>query len=226
MAPVLSFLISSGSKNKESRCVRLSEATASHSHKMWSEVSSSVPHFLKVGLLLSHITYKCLLKVLCSVSRPITTLDCVLLKDNNRALVARLGPEIFSQACLHVLQEPRHNTKCWFSIQCFFFLPLFCLETSKKGSGPANLRTEPSLASWLAISFPRIPVRPGTQYNPTVCQVDISFIAFWHCRTNGDVVLAAWSAFRDTWLSEQTPTYFSGLSWVSISWTQANIAIP
>jgi hypothetical protein len=30
----------------------------------------------------------CLLKVLCPVRRPITTRDCVLLKDNNRALVA------------------------------------------------------------------------------------------------------------------------------------------
>ena len=31
----------------------------------------------------------------------------VLLKDNNRALVARLGPEINSRACLCVLQGPR-----------------------------------------------------------------------------------------------------------------------
>jgi hypothetical protein len=29
------------------------------------------------------------------------------LKDNNRALVARLGPEINSQACLCVLQGPQ-----------------------------------------------------------------------------------------------------------------------
>jgi hypothetical protein len=45
-----------------------------------------------VGLSLSN-TYKCLLKVLSPVSRPITTLDCVPLKDNNRAHLARLGPE-------------------------------------------------------------------------------------------------------------------------------------
>ena len=36
-------------------CVCLSEAKTSHSHKMWTEVSSSVPHFLQVGLLLSPI---------------------------------------------------------------------------------------------------------------------------------------------------------------------------
>ena len=110
MAPILSFLIYSGSKKKEPKCVCLSEAKASHSHKMWTEVSSSAPHFLQVGLLLSPIIYRCLLKVLYPVSRPITTLDCVLLKDNNRAVVARSGPEINSPACLCVLQGPRHNS--------------------------------------------------------------------------------------------------------------------
>jgi hypothetical protein len=48
MAPVLSFLISSGSKKKEPRCVYLSEAKASHSHKIWTDVSSSVPHYSKI----------------------------------------------------------------------------------------------------------------------------------------------------------------------------------
>jgi len=35
-------LMSSGSKKKEPRYVLLSEAKASHSHKMWAEVSSSL----------------------------------------------------------------------------------------------------------------------------------------------------------------------------------------
>jgi hypothetical protein len=140
VAPILSFLISSGSKKKEPRCVCLSEAKASHSHKMWTEVSFSVPHFLQVGLLLSPIIYKCLLKVLCPVMRPITTLDCAILKDNNRALVARSGPEINSRDRLCVLQGPGHNTstRCWFSIQHFIFLLMFCLETPKKVSVPTN----------------------------------------------------------------------------------------
>ena len=223
MAPILSFLISSGSKIKEPRYVCLSEAKASHSHKTWSEVSSSVPHFLQMGLLLSPIIYKCLLKVLCQVSRPITTLDCVLLKDNNLALVARLGPEINSPVCLCVLQGPCHNTRCCFSIQCFIFLFIFCLETPKKCSGPTKRWKEPSLARLLTISFPLTPAYPGTQYSPTAHQVEISFNAFWHCHTR-DVVLAAWSAFKAAWLSEQILTYFSGQSWVSISWTQANVA--
>ena len=128
MAPILSFLISSGSKKKGAH-ICMSEAKTSQSHKMWTEVSSSVPHFLQMGLLLSPITYKCLLKVLCPLSRPITILDCVLLKDNNQAVVARSGPEISSRACLCELQGPRHNTRCWFSIQRFIFPLIFCPET-------------------------------------------------------------------------------------------------
>jgi len=68
--------------------------------KCGTEVSSSVPHFLQVGSLLSHIVYRCLLKVLCPVTRPITTLDCVLLKDNDGVFLSRSGPEISSEACL------------------------------------------------------------------------------------------------------------------------------
>jgi len=39
----------------------------------------------------------CLLKVLCPLSRPKTTLDFVLLKDSSRASVAILGPKISSE---------------------------------------------------------------------------------------------------------------------------------
>jgi len=138
MASVFSFLISSGSKKKEPRYECLREAKASHSHKMWTEVSSSVPRFLQVGLLFNPIIYRCLLKVLCPVSRPITTLDCVLLKDSNQAPVDRLWPEINSWACLCALQGSRHNARCCFSIQRFIFLLIFCLETPKKGSGPTK----------------------------------------------------------------------------------------
>ena len=106
---------------KEGTQICMSEVKASHSHKMWTEVFSSVPHFLQMGLLLRPVIYRCLLKVLCPVSRPITTLDCVLLKNSNRAPIARSGPEINSQACLCVLQGPLHNTRCCFSIQRFIF---------------------------------------------------------------------------------------------------------
>jgi hypothetical protein len=81
---------------KEPKCACLGEAKASHWHKIWTEVFSSVTHFLQVGLLLSPMTYKCHLMVLCPVRRLITTLGCVLLKDNNRTLAASLRPEINS----------------------------------------------------------------------------------------------------------------------------------
>jgi len=132
MAPTLSFLISLGSERKEHRRVCLSEAKTSHSHKMWNEVSSSLSHFLQMELLLSPIIYKCILRLLCPVGRPTTTLDCFLLKDNTRALVARLRPEINSRACLCLLQRPQYNPKCCCpSIQRFIYLLMFCLERKR-----------------------------------------------------------------------------------------------
>jgi hypothetical protein len=50
-------------QKKEPRCACLREAKVLHSHKMWTEVSSSVPHFLQMGLLLSPIINRCLLRV-------------------------------------------------------------------------------------------------------------------------------------------------------------------
>jgi len=97
---MLRFIISSESEKKELTCACLSETKASDSHKMWTEVFSSVPHFLHMELLLIPIMYRCLIRVLCPVRRPVMTLDCVLLKDNNWAFVARLGPEINFRACL------------------------------------------------------------------------------------------------------------------------------
>ena len=135
MAPMPGSRISSGSKKKEP-C--LSEVKASHSHKMWTEVSSSIPHFLHMGPLHSPMVYKCLLKVLHPVNRPVTTLVCVLLKDSSRSPITRSGPGVNSRACLCVLQGPRHNARCLFSIQRFIFLLIFCLVTPKTGSGPTN----------------------------------------------------------------------------------------
>jgi hypothetical protein len=79
----LDLIISFDSKKKESKEVRPSEATASHSHKTWAEVFSSTLHLLHKGLLISSIMYRCFLKVLCPERRPVTTLDFVLLKDSS-----------------------------------------------------------------------------------------------------------------------------------------------
>jgi hypothetical protein len=112
MAPRLILLMSSGSKEEEPRYTCLSEAKASHWQRMWAEVSSSAPHLLHSGLSDSHIRWRCLLRVLCPVRRPVTALHCVLLKDRNLALAPRKVPEINSLTCLWVSPRP-HKMPEW-----------------------------------------------------------------------------------------------------------------
>jgi hypothetical protein len=184
---------------------------------MWAEVSSSSPHLLHSGLSDSPIRWRYLLRVLCPVRRPVTTLDFVLIKDKNLAVATRQRPEINCRACLWVSPRPRHHIQLWLTNQRLILLRISCLDTPKAGSGATNFRAEPSLARSSAISLPRTPACPGTQYSPTACRVEISFNAFWHCWTNGDDVLTAWRAFKAAWLSEQILAYFSGLLWNWIS---------
>jgi hypothetical protein len=96
MAPRLIFLIFSGSKKEQLRYACLSEAKASHRQRIWSEVSSCAPHFLQNGLSISPTKWRCLLRVLCPVRRPVTALDCILLKDKILAFVPRQGPEVYA----------------------------------------------------------------------------------------------------------------------------------
>jgi hypothetical protein len=102
MAPRCRLLMFSGSKKKELRYTCLSEAKASHSQRMWAEVSYSAPHLLHKGLFLSTIKRRYVLKVLCPVRWPITTLDCVLLKEKSVVFAAGRAPEINSRASLWV----------------------------------------------------------------------------------------------------------------------------
>ena len=95
----------------------LSEDKASHAHKMGLSLPPQ-SHFLEVVLLLSPTGLRCLLRELCPVRIPITTLDCVVLKDNNRALVAKLWPEINSRACLCALQGPIKRDKEGAAVDC------------------------------------------------------------------------------------------------------------
>ena len=46
------------------------------------------PRLLHNGLSENPIRWRCLLRVLCPVRRPVTALDCVLLKERNLAVVA------------------------------------------------------------------------------------------------------------------------------------------
>jgi hypothetical protein len=147
LASRLTFLISSCCKKKEPKCACLSEARASHSQRIWAEVSSSTPHLLHNGLF-----------------------DSVLLKDKNLALVPRQGPEISSRACLRVSPRTHHHPQCWLVKQRLILL-ISCLETPKAGSGPTNLEAGPPLSSPSVISLPLTPACPGTHYSPTACRV-------------------------------------------------------
>jgi hypothetical protein len=111
--PRFKLLMFSGSKEKESSWTRLSETKASHSQRVWAEVSSSAPHLLHKGQSFSRITYRCLLRVLCPVRRPVTTLDSVLLKGKGLVFVAGLGPKINSRSCLWVLSDGSTCGAAW-----------------------------------------------------------------------------------------------------------------
>jgi hypothetical protein len=102
MTPRCKFLMFSGSKKKEIRYVCLSDAKASHSQRMWAEVSCSAPHLLHKGLFLSTIKWRYILKVLCPVRWTITILDCVLMKEKSLVFAAGRAPEINSRASLWV----------------------------------------------------------------------------------------------------------------------------
>ena len=110
MAPRLILLMSSGSKETRHAC--LSEAKASHSQRTWAELSFSASHFLHNWLSDIPIRWSCLLRVLCPVRRPLTALDCILLKDRKLALAPRQGLEINSPACLWVSPRP-HKIPEW-----------------------------------------------------------------------------------------------------------------
>ena len=119
---------------------------------MWADVSSSAPHLLHNGLSDSPISWRFFLRVLCPLRRPVTALDCALLKDWNLAFAPRQGPKIKFRACLWVSPGPRRNIQCWLTNQRLILLRISWLETPKAGSGPTNFRTKPSLASSSAIS--------------------------------------------------------------------------
>jgi hypothetical protein len=147
MAPRLILWISLGSKKKEPWWACLSQAKASHSQRIWAEVSSTTPHFLHDGQSCSPSRYRSHLRVLCPVSRPIMALEWVLLKDITLALAPRRGWEINSRACLWVLPRLRHLAHCWLTNQRLSLSCMSRLKTPRAGSGPKKPRPEPPLAS-------------------------------------------------------------------------------
>ena len=91
MAPRLTLLMSSGSKKQQPRYTCLSKAKSSHSQRIWAKVSSSAPHLLHLELSDTSFQWRCLHRVLRPVRRPVTALDCVLLKDRNLVFGTQTG---------------------------------------------------------------------------------------------------------------------------------------
>jgi len=60
-------------------------AKASHSHKTWAEVFSFA-HTSIIKTAISPISWRCLLRVLCPVTRPLTKLVCFLVKESSLVL--------------------------------------------------------------------------------------------------------------------------------------------
>jgi hypothetical protein len=102
---------------------------------MWTEVSSSAPHFLQSGLSISPIKWRCLYRVLCPVRSPVTALDWSILSDKYLALVPLLGPEINSRACRWERSRSCHPRRCWFTSQRTILLLRSHFETPKARSG-------------------------------------------------------------------------------------------
>ena len=114
----------------------------------------------------SPVRCRYLLRILCPVRRPVTAVDCDLLKESNLAMAPRQGPRISSETCLWVSSRPCHHIHCWLTNHCLILLRMSCLETPKAGSGPTNFRAEPSLVSSSTISFPCTPACQGPSTAP------------------------------------------------------------
>jgi hypothetical protein len=146
------------------------------------------------------------------VSKPVTVLDCVLLKDRNLALAPGQGPEINSQACLWVSPRPRHHIQCWLTNHRLILLRVSCLETPKASSSPTNFRTEPSLVSLLAISLTRTPAYWNVYYtipHNTHHTLYLDEIPSYHLRTRRLFICVLYKFF--IYVRQTQPLYYNYL---------------
>ena len=134
--------MSCGSKKKEPWYACMSESLASHSQRMEAEVSSSAPLLLHNALSDNPIRWRFLFRVL---RRPVTDLDCFLLKEKNLALAPRQGSEINARTCLWLSQRPRQHIQYWLTNQRVILLRIAYLQTAKAGLCPTNLEHNRSL---------------------------------------------------------------------------------
>lgn len=75
-------------------------------------------------------------------------------------------------------------------------------EQAVAGSGPTNASSAPIPASLSALSFPGMPVCPGTQVRHTFVCLESSFRIFLHSQTILEFMTQAERAFSAAWLSD------------------------
>jgi len=82
-----------------------------------------------IGLSSSPGRWRCFLRLLCPVRKPLTALDCVLLKERNLGLVPRQCPENSSWACLWSSPRPtsQYTSQFFTTILKILFKIIFLL---------------------------------------------------------------------------------------------------
>jgi hypothetical protein len=171
---------------------------------MCADGYSSVPHLPHKVILVSPIKWMCSHGIMSGKKAKNKPWLCPV-KGQKSGLCSWTGVRNqFSNLSLSTTRTTSHYQMLVIHTALYLTF-MFCLETPKDSSGPTDF------------SFTRNPACPGTQYTPTMFQVEISFNAFQQCRRYLDVVLTVWRAFRVTWLSEKILMYFSGLAFVWIS---------
>jgi hypothetical protein len=124
----------------------------------------------------------------CPVRRPVTALDCVLLKDRNLTLAHRQGSKTNSQACFWVSLRPCNHIEYCLTNQRLI-LCISCLETPKAGSGPTNFGTAVpcELVGNLITSYPsmsRDPIQPHCMLSRDIIQCLLALLDQWR-RSDG-----------------------------------------
>jgi hypothetical protein len=119
MAPKIILLMSPACKKKQPRYVCLSKAKASHSQRMWREVSSSAPHLLHSGLSSISSRWRYLLRVLCPVRRPVTALGNVV---NYRSTQRSIAEKVL------LLVQPIWDSQRYYNIRHW---PWFCYPSAQ-----------------------------------------------------------------------------------------------
>jgi hypothetical protein len=158
-------------------------ATASHSHKTRA-VPSSARHFLDKGLSVNPIMWRCLLRVLCPVRRPVTTPDCVIFTNSSSSMRTRDQHSSLSLNAGQILPQ----CHVLFIQRALFFFFILCLETPRACCGSTKCWTQPSVASSSAISFPRIQANALD----TIFAIYYGLINYLWCRSCGLIEMLWW----------------------------------